>query len=172
MNEDVEKTNKKLLAEIRVSAFHYLARREHSQKELRDKLSQKFIQKLSKASSETEFDLSTLSELGLLIETVLHKIQAEGLQSDERYAEMLVNTRIRRGYGPIKILHELQQKGVVAELCSALINSQDHEWFTRALEVKEKKFPFTETLTTKEKARQQRFLLYRGFSHEHINKVI
>ncbi len=70
-----------------------LARREHSGKELQAKL---------RAKGYPEE----------LTGEVVAALTREGLASDERFAEALVNVRRARGYGPLRIRHELEQRCV------------------------------------------------------------
>ena len=81
----------------RESAFRMLARREHSRVELRSKLS-------ARGFAEE------------LIETLLESLQDERAQSDQRFAESLLSSRLRAGYGPLRIRMELKEKGVDSEL--------------------------------------------------------
>ena len=67
------------LIEVRVAAMDLLARREHSQRELRTKLERRF------PPEQVDETLQTLA--------------AEGLQSDSRFAEAYVRQRSQRGYG-------------------------------------------------------------------------
>jgi regulatory protein len=83
----------------RKKAMDYLARREHGFLELVTKLKEKGFSEL------------------LSHETVL-KLKEEDLQSDERYAEMIVNVRSARGYGPLRIAYELKIKGIETEIIS------------------------------------------------------
>jgi len=72
------------------SAIRYLARREHSVRELVDKLIAK------------GFELSDIHE-------TIARLQAENLQSEGRFVEMLIRSRISQGKGPVRIIHELEE---------------------------------------------------------------
>jgi len=74
-------------------ACDFLARREHSRKELKYKLAR---------GCEDE----------VLIEELLDKLSSEGLQSDERFTESFVHHSINKGHGLMKINQELRQRGV------------------------------------------------------------
>lgn len=95
----------------------------------------------------------------------------EGLQSDERYTESYIHHRINRGYGPVHIRRELQQRGVTDEMVEHVFDALDVDW-TRAIQtVREKKFGSGMPTDFRERSRQSRFLQYRGFSGEQINRL-
>lgn len=131
-----------------------LARREHSQLELQQKLSRRF----------------SASNLQDLIAEEIQKLHKEGLQSDLRLAEAFIRSRTGKGQGPMKIRSELRNKGVSDNDVTSAFEECDPDWFALAHEVAEKKFgPGFEALQDlKEKSRVARFLGQRGFSHDHI----
>jgi regulatory protein len=136
-------------ADIRFSAMNYLARREHSVKELKEKLSRKFIQ----------------SEL---VDGAIGELVAQGLQSDERFAQAFVGMRQRQGKGPVVIALELREKGVNSELIEQFVDSSASLWFELAREVRSKKYRGAAPIDQRERAKQMRFLHSRGFSSRHI----
>lgn len=145
---------------VRRAAFDLLARREHSRQELVTKIFRRF---------------SKRPELGItreLIESVLMTIADEGLQSDQRYLESFMRSRIQQGYGPVRIAQELRQKKISAEQFEPLLESRSSEWIERAKAVRERKFSSGKASNQKEKAKQMRFLQYRGFSSEQIQLVM
>ena len=141
---------------IRRATFDLLAQREHSQQELLEKLLRKFKQRSELVISEEK------------IAEVLSAVRAEGLQSDSRYVEMLIRSRIQQGRGPLHILQELKQKGIAVADYETLLDQRSEEWLERARQVKEKKFGSGKATDQKEKGRQLRFLQYRGFSSQQI----
>jgi len=141
---------------VRRAAFDLLARREHSQQELVTKISRRF-------SKRPELGVTTE-----LIQSVLMNITEEGLQSDQRYLESFIRSRIQQGYGPLRIAQELKQKKITAEQFDPLLDSRSAEWIERAKAVKERKFSSGRIVDRKEQARQMRFLQYRGYSLDQI----
>lgn len=139
--------------EVRLAAMNLLARREHSQQELHRKLVNKGFD-----SAEIKSDLSRLAE--------------EGLLSDERFTEAFINSRLRLGSGPVKIAMELQQRGVAESLVKDYLDERDPKWSKRAMEVREKKFGCSRPADFKERARQMRFLQYRGFTMQQIQSAV
>jgi regulatory protein len=132
-------------------AVSHLARREHSALELR--------RKLDKAG----FDPAD-------IEHVLTQLQQADLQSDERFSESYVRSRINRGYGKTRIRMELQERGVADELIKDSLQQAEVDWFALAAEVRSKRFGEQDPEDFKSRAKQQRFLQYRGFSHDEITE--
>ena len=142
-----------VIRDVRKAAMDYLARREHTRLELNRKLQGKGF-----AADD--------------IEKVLLDLSREGLQSDERFTEAFISSRLQRGSGPIKIAMELQQRGVVEELISLYLDERDSQWQTVAAKVREKRFGRLPPTDFKERARQMRFLQYRGFTMAQIQQAM
>jgi len=133
--------------------MNLLARREHSVKELQDKL----------LARDYELD-----EIQLALQTLTQ----EGLQSDERFIESFIHARMGRGSGPTKIKVELRQRGVSDALIDEYLDERNAHWYEIAEEVRKKKFGVGRPTDYKERAKQSRFLQYRGFSSEHIRRTL
>jgi regulatory protein len=135
---------------LRVRALQLLTRRDYSRAELKGKLA-------AEAESEEELD------------HVLATLQSERLLSDERYAAQRVAARGNR-YGNARLKQELRQKGVGDEdIETALPEAGDETERCRAIWAK--KFGHLPE-TAEERAKQMRFLQYRGFSGEAIRRVM
>jgi regulatory protein len=130
--------------------MNLLARREHSITEL--------VRKLG-----TDFDHDDII-------IVIDKLTKANLQSDQRFAENYLRYRSQRGFGYQKIRQELKERGVDTELISAALAESDIDWFTLAAGVRCKRFGEQQPADYKDRAKQQRFLQYRGFTHEHITE--
>ncbi|MBY6034835.1 regulatory protein RecX [Marinobacter daepoensis] len=132
----------------RSAALRLLARREHSRYELTLKLRQRHL--------ETD-----------VIESVLDDYEREGWLDDDRFADIYARQRIEAGYGPLRILAELQQRGVKeVPVCLSLVT--EDEWCQKAARAREKRFGLGRLDgDLPEKARQARFLARRGFSASH-----
>lgn len=126
-----------------------LSRREHSAFELRRKLER----------SGVPAELAT---------EVIVELQRQGLQSDDRFAEAFIRYRSGKGYGPQRIEMEMNEKGIDRSLISLSMENNDCNWSKLANEVNLKKFGSGQPATYKERARQARFLQYRGFTGEQI----
>ncbi|MBT7953324.1 MAG: regulatory protein RecX [Gammaproteobacteria bacterium] len=129
-----------------------LARREHSEKELRQKL-------LTRGLDVEDIDVA------------IEQLKKEGLQSESRYTEAFVHDRVSRGYGPCRIIQELKQKGVGDEISEEYIDERDPHWIERLAEVHKRKYGDDIPQDYKEQAKQSRFLQYRGFSSDQIHRL-
>ena len=138
---------------IEIVAVRLLARREHSLQELRRKL---------KARGYVEEG----------IETVLQKLAAKKLVSDDRFVTSFVDHHARRGQGPVRIRAELRQQGLDTELIEQNIDAADVDWAAQAREVRRRKFGTKLPRGIPERAKQARFLQYRGFSAEQIRAAL
>ncbi len=148
-----QEAEKKIFSSTLHRAVYLLARREHSAEELKVKLDQK------------GFD-------PVIIDVVIAKLQDENLQSDDRFTESFVNERKRRGHGPIKIQHELRQKGVSSLLIQAYIDVQSHEWTQIAQLEYQKKYVNKEVNNYNEWTKRARFLQSRGFTTPQIRASV
>lgn len=137
---------------IRQQALQLLSRREYSQRELQQKL-----------AADHPADA---------IETVLAQLVEQGLQSDTRFAEVWTRHRLNQGYGPIRIQTELRQKGVAADTIQAQLSADTIDWFARAQATWQRKFRGRREREPRLKAKQIRFLQYRGFTSEQIRHAL
>lgn len=137
------------LSDVRFSAFGSLAMREHSAKELRNKLERKF-------------------EDPALVDAVMEELIAQDLQSDERFTQAFISMRQRQGKGPLIIKMGLRERGIAAELIAECIDDSDELWLKLASDVRQKKFRGAAPIDQRERAKQMRFLQARGFSGRHI----
>tara|TARA_B100000401_G_scaffold296142_1_gene203063 strand:+ start:340 stop:789 length:450 start_codon:yes stop_codon:yes gene_type:complete len=130
-----------------------LARREHSRLELYQKLKQK------------KFEPN-------IINTELDKLSNEGLQSDERFAEAFLRSRIDKGKGPNIILSELLQRGVDELLVSNVLESiSEGQWCEVAYETMNKKLGNESELDYDKQLKLMKFLNNRGFTRSQIERA-
>jgi len=132
-------------------AMRLLARREHSRDELR--------RKLARIAAETD-------DVDGVIETLAQK----GWLSDARYAEQAVRAKSRR-FGPLKVAHELRVKGVADETIAAAFQAAGVDGSADIQRVWTSHFS-TLPENNRERARQVRFLLGRGFGLDDILKFL
>ncbi len=102
----------------------------------------------------------------------IEQCQRLHLQSDQRFAEMLCRTRMRQGYGPIRIHHELKMKGIELSLASSILMEHEDQWAQHALDVWKKKFKTLSAKSPVESNKQRRFMHYRGFPTALINNLV
>ena len=136
----------------RAAAVALLARRDHFSAELRRKL------------LERGFEPAAALE-------ALEALEAERLLDDARCLERFVAYRAERGQGPLRIALDLRAQGAPAELIAPALEA-GADWRARAREVRRRKFGVAAPAGWTEKARQARFLQYRGFSSDDIRAAI
>lgn len=135
---------------LKAEALRHLARREHSRAELRQKLA-------GGAESAEQLD------------ALLDDLEARRLLSDSRFANQRVMSRAGR-LGNARLSQELRQRGVADEAISDALAECDEE-SRRCQQVWAKKFGQAPQ-SREDVVKQQRFLLYRGFSAASIRQVL
>lgn len=134
-------------------AMDLLASREHSRLELERKL---------KARAYAD---------DVVVET-LDSLEAAGLLDSARFVESFTQSRVRRGQGPLRIRRELAARGIDKLATRDLLPEEEIDWCALARRVRAKKYGASPPRDFKERARQARFLEYRGFEPEHIKSAL
>lgn len=138
--------------EIEAICLRLLARREHSQQELLNKLALR------------GFDRDDA-------QPVIDELAEQGWQDDLRYAESYARFRIQKGYGPIRVRHELKQNGIAAFDLESIVQEEAGSWMALLKQVYSKKYSHDTVLERNEWAKRSRFLLQRGFSGAMISAL-
>ena len=86
---------------IRLKIMDFLSRREHSSREIYKKMVQRVESKE-------------------LLRNSIEELINEGLLSDERFAESYFQGRKRRGFGPLRIKNELNQRGINEDIFNSV----------------------------------------------------
>jgi regulatory protein len=133
-------------------ALRYLSRREHSRQELRKKL-------LPYAESDIELD------------ELMAKLEAQSWLSDERFAESLVRRKSER-YGSLKIVDELKQQGIEGDSLLEIKERLKVSDAMRAWELWQRKFDSVIAKDPKEKSKQMRYLVAKGFPLGVVTKIV
>ena len=141
------------LVAVRRTAMDLLARREHGRVELTRKLRQRG------APSE-------------MIEAALDRLTEEGLLSESRYLESFVSYRARSGYGPMRIREELSQRGLQRGDIDLALRECGIDWQEQLRDVWQRKFAGQLPVDARERAKQGRFLSYRGYSMDMIGRLL
>jgi regulatory protein len=134
-------------------AVRLLSRREHSAFEIRDKLCKR------------DFENSE-------IEQAIIELQQGGWLSDERYAEAYIRMRQQKGFGPIRISIELNERGVTESIIDTYLHQQDDSWLHTLQQQYLKKYKNRAVVDYSDKAKRIRFLQYRGFPLDAIYQVV
>ncbi len=138
--------------EINVSISRYLKIREHSKKELIDKLLKK------------NYNLKDIL-------SCIEDYSERNLQSDQRYTEDLVRVKFNAGKGPNFIENFLKTQQVSRELIEdGLSQYSQSDWVELAIKALRKKFKNNDGVEDTEKLKS--FLSYRGFPYNIIELAI
>ena len=140
------------LVAVRRTAMDLLARREHGRVELTRKLRQR-------------------GALPEMIDTALDRLTEEGLLSESRYLESFVSYRSRSGYGPLRIREELSQRGLQRTDIELALRESGINWQEQLEDTWRRKFSGHLPIDARERAKQGRFLSYRGYSMEMISRL-
>jgi len=107
-----------------------------------------------------------------VVEEAVRNLVAEGLLREERYAGLFVTRRAGRGHGPVRIRMDLRERGVASELIEQALDATETDWVQAAREARRRKFGVSLPGDYHERAKQARFLQYRGFSAEQIRAAL
>jgi regulatory protein len=102
-----------------------------------------------------------------IVAVTIAELQDERLLDDVRYAESLVRMLTGRGQGPQRVRHALNEAGLSPDAVAAALETAP-DWMLLAAEVRRRKFGARIPKDWPGRARQMRFLQYRGFSKDHI----
>ncbi|MBH0085571.1 RecX family transcriptional regulator [Psychrobacter sp. SCQQ22] len=151
---------------LRWLAFYYLSRREYGKSELKQKL-------IDKEQDPEKVD------------ALLDEFEEKGYQSDYRTTLMLIRENIRKGRGRGRIKQEFYRKKIAmpgnidelidmanteSEEFSEFVDDNDDnlvdgvDWLKLAVTTRTKKYGDDIPVEQKDKAKQLRFLQYRGFN--------
>ena len=134
-------------------ALDLVSRREHSRHELMQKLNKRFPETLP------------------IIEEALDKLVLNNILNDERFAEMYLNSRARKGFGPKKIEMELYSKKVDSIFIGNAIEAYE-SWIENAENELQMQFKGIQPTDYKSKMKQKQFLFNRGFSAQIIERIL
>ncbi len=135
------------------AAVRLLARRDHSRLELQRKL-------------------RTRGHQPEAVEQALTRLGEHGYQSDVRFAESFVRSRVDRGQGRLKIGAALRERGIDDGIASALLDLGEAEWRRLATAALRKRFGDAAPAGRAEWVKQARFLAGRGFTSDVVSRVL
>ena len=101
---------------------------------------------------------------------VIDELAEQGWQSDQRYTEQYIAMRTRKGFGPVRIQNELEQRGI--EEVSASQAMRDLTWQDAIASTYRKKYNTRPITDWSDRAKRMRFLQYRGFTTEQIQRFM
>jgi len=128
-------------------AMGLLVRREHSKRELKQKLRQR-----GKKDGEIDTALETLSR--------------QDFQNDERFAMALARSRQAAGYGPVRIRAEMAQHSLAAEVITEAIAALPGDWLETAQGLVARRYLRKIQSDPAQSRKAVDFLLRRGFEQK------
>ena len=102
---------------------------------------------------------------------LMARLQAEKLLDDRRFLDNFVAYRAARGQGPIRVCADLRRIGMRGELVEACLDAYP-DWSAQLKRAREKKFGTSIPTHYADRARQTRFLGYRGFTGAQIRTAL
>ena len=133
-------------------ALGLLVRREHSARELKLKLARRGLDRDESAAA-------------------VEKLRAKDFQSDARFGEMLVRSRIEAGYGARWIVAELRTHGIAEVAAHELIEAAQPDWPDLIRRQLRRRYGSRRAADYAERAKRAAFLLRRGFDAATVQSI-
>ena len=141
-------------------AIFMLSRRDYSTSELQRRIERRI--------RETEKDSPTAPEC---LPQVIERLLESQFLDDSRTIYSFFRSYLNKSYGPLRIRQELRLKGFPSEIIERVLEETDTDWYVLCQDLKEKKFGTAKPKDFKERAKQIRYLQYRGFTSDYINAL-
>jgi len=106
------------------------------------------------------------------VDAVVERLAAERLQDEGRFTEQFVARQAGRGHGPIRIRMQLRERGVPDAETDAALEASGVDWAGLARAQRQRRFAGAPPRDFRARAKQARFLQYRGFSAEQIRAAL
>ena len=116
--------------------------------------------------------LSRRGYAATVVSAVVDGLVAERLLSETRLVEQFIRQHAGRGHGPVRIRAELRERGVPQSEIEAGLEAAGEDWAAIARDTRRRRFGLSSPDDYRERARQARFLQYRGFSADHIRAAL
>jgi regulatory protein len=107
-----------------------------------------------------------------VVATVVEALVAERLLSESRFVEQFIRQHAGRGHGPARIRAELRERGAEQAEVEAGLEAAGEDWIALARDARRRRFGVSPPGDYAERARQARFLQYRGFTAEQIRAAL
>ena len=133
-------------------ALQYLARREHTRSQLRQKL-------LRHAEADE-------------VNETLDRLERDKVLSEERYLESYIETQVRKLYGPERIIAGLCYRGYDRNVAERSLREASVDWLACARRCYTKRFSKAQTMDERERGRRIRFLRGRGYHEDTIHSLL
>ncbi len=133
-------------------ALGLLARREHSARELKSKLAQRGLDADESAKALTQ-------------------LKEKDYQSDARFGDMLVRSRLEGGYGERWIVAELRTHGIAEAKARELIEAAEPDWPELIRRQLRRRYGGKRPKDQAERNKRAAFLLRRGFDAATVQSI-
>ena len=143
-------------------AIRILAMRDHSEQELRRKLTAPVMGKTGPEPIDAPPEE---------VEKVIAWCIENRYLDDSRFVQQFIAGRSRKGYGPARIRQELAQKGITRDVIEQAMYECETDWSQLAYEQVTRKYGEPLPTAFADKVKIQRFLLYRGYLMEDIQEI-
>lgn len=141
------------LTELKRMALNWLSRRDYSETEL----NQRLLRQGGDAAA---------------IAQVIAWCKSENYLNEQRYLQMLLRSRVNKGYGLNYILQQCRQQKISQQQVVNCAAELQIDWFALALQQYQKKYGDSTVSEYKEKLKRMAYLQRRGFSSEQIQFAI
>ncbi|MCL4119411.1 UNVERIFIED_CONTAM: hypothetical protein GTU68_010987 [Idotea baltica] len=138
---------------VRLRVLNLLARREHCHSELYTKLSSYNIP-------------------DELLRQVIDVLDKENLLSEPRYVDLVIRSRVNKGYGPLWIRSSLLNKQISSKLIEQGLQEANICWEEALYALWLKKFNAKQPSELKAYTKQTRFFLARGYPQSMISQLL
>ena len=103
---------------------------------------------------------------------MLDELERSGALADARFTDVFVRSRVAKGQGPQRIRAELAQRGIPDADAAEVLGGSEVDWLAAIRARGARRFGAESPRDYAERARQARFLQYRGFSSEQIRAAL
>jgi len=107
-----------------------------------------------------------------VVAAVVEGLVAERLLSESRFVEQFIRQHAGRGHGPARLRAELRERGVPPAEIEDGLEAAAQDWAAIARDARRRRFGESPPGDYGERARQARFLQYRGFSADQIRAAL
>lgn len=182
-----ELLEKVALGQMYEKALDLLTQREYSRKELADKLVTKMAQKKRRNQSDRDFGVTDASFSDIILDAqkadygklrqqadeVCDKLEEQGLLSDERFARMFAEEKLRTKHLSARGLKEaLRQKGVSREIAENVVEDLEPNAEESIRELLQTKYRTRDLNDERDRRRTIQALLRLGYTYSEIHRVI
>ena len=107
-----------------------------------------------------------------LNQSVVEQLASERLLSEGRFVTQFIRQHAGRGHGPVRIRLELRERGIDAETIESALEESGEDWVESARLARRRKFGAEPPADFRQRAKQARFLQYRGFAADQVRAAL